>query len=362
MFKNRGKKLVVVLKSSSVELSVVDFSNKPTLLFATKETLLYKTVLTPETFLTNSTNALLRLLKNNKLKIAASINGSRQCEIIFHSPWFFPELISEENKGKMISLKEFFKEKVRPPEQDTYMQIENKITNILLNGYNLTKIRDVKSDDININIYRSFVNKKSIDKITKIIKDGLGNMESIEYSSSAMQFYETIKDIFTHEENYMFFSVGGEVTEVGIVENDILESYYTIPIGSHKFSRELDTFITESGNLNTLRFLGDEVTDEKLDKIKKDRINQIKNEWASEIMNTIKEDGKELPHKVFLISNSDSLKFFNIIVKECEICSDLNFYSINKEVFQDKVEILENKELKNNVEYLLSAYYLSIKN
>lgn len=362
MFQNGGQKLVISLKSSSVELSVIDLSKNPVLLLNTKETLLYKEALTPQTFVDKTTEALDKILKSNYSEIIKKLKGSNECEIILHAPWFLPELIYQKNEGGQINLKDFFKQSVKPPEQKEYVQIENKITNILLNGYNLTKLKDVKAEDIEINLYRSFIKEETLQKIKSVIKKYLGGITKFDLSSSAMQLYEVIKDIFVHEDNFMFFNIGGEITEIGIVENDILEAFYTVPIGSHEFSRQLDTFIGEKGDLSTLSFLGDNATDKNLDQIKKDKMNKLKEEWSSEIIKTIKEEGKELPHKVFLVSNSDSIKFFNEIIKECENCSGFEFYTITKELFDKKVETEKNKHSKNNVEYLLSTYYLSIKN
>ena len=150
------------------------------------------------------------------------------------------------------------------------------------------------------------------------------------------------------------------MTEVGIVENDVLIHSATVPMGSHMFTRELDTFITEKGNLSTLKFLGDKATDEKLDQIKLAKIEETKNIWKGEVLEALQEEKTELPKKIFVVSNSDSIDFFQMLLGSCEGCENFNFFPINPLIFKDKVSGLENVTNKN-VEYLLSAYYLSIK-
>lgn len=353
MQRGSNRKLVVSLKSSSVELSVADFSKKPQILFNKKESLLYKDPLHPRDFIEKSLSALKKLIKENINDVTAQLKGSKSCEVILYSPWYLPELISEENKNEKVGLKNFFMDKVKPPKQENYIQLENKITNILLNGYKLSKLKDVESDDIEINIYRSFATKKVIEEIENIIKIQLKQIFDIEFSTSAMLSYESLKSLFVNIDDFIFINIGGEITELGIVESDILTFASSVPVGSHLFSRNLDTFINEKGNLSTLSFLSEKATDQKLDKRKNDKIKEISNFWFKEIIDSLKEKSQELPKKIFLISNSDSIDFFQMISKEYK---DFDIIILNNSSLEDKVE--SNKSV---VEYLLSTYYLSIK-
>lgn len=361
MFSDLKTKLVFSLKSSSIELSVIDLSEKPKLLFAKKESLLYKEALSPKDFIDKTLESIQKLIRKNLVEITKYLKNGSDCEIILYSPWYLPELISEENKGKKISLKSFFMDKVKPPKQKDYQQIENKITNILLNGYKLTKLRDIESDDIEINLYRSFASKSTIEKIEKNIKKEIRQISNFDFSTSSMQIYESIKSLFYSEDNFVYIYIGGEVTEIGVSENDVLVFESSIPIGTHIFSRGLDTFISEKGNLSTLNFLSSSVTDEKLDKKRDEKIELLKNKWIKDVLNSLKSKEGELPRKTFIFTNSDALEFMKMILNKCEECEKMDFFAINNEIFNNKVENLV-KNTNKNVEYLLSTYYLSIKN
>lgn len=357
---NKGLKLVISFKSASIELSVVNIDKKPQLLFSKKESLLYKEPLSPTDFANKTLEALKKLLKENSLDITKTLKYSKDCEIIFHSPWFLPEIISEENKGQNVSLKQFFLDKVKPPQQKDYMQIENKITNISLNGYKLSKLKDVVSDDIEIDLYRSFVSGESVKQIQEIIQSSFRNIKDFSYSTSAMEIFETMKDIFVDEDNFIFLNIGGEVTEIGISENDAFVYSASVPMGSHFFARELDTFLTEKENLGTLKFLADKSTDENLDQTRKQKIIKAKNKWGDEVFKVLNEKGKVLPRKIFFVANSDTVNFFKMVLNVCERAEEFDTFLVNEELFSEKVENLENNSHKN-VEYLLSTYYLSIK-
>jgi hypothetical protein len=362
MHNKGGVRLVISLKSSSIELSVVDFKEKPQILFSKTETLLTQEAVDPSSFKTTSLGLLEKLIKANIQEITGTLKGSHDCEIIFHSPWFLPELISEENKGQKVSLKKFFMGKVQPPKQKDYQQIENKITNILLSGYQLSKLKDIPSDDIEIHLFRSFISKEVVKSIRNVFSKDLKQVKKFEFSTSTMMLYESLKELFLQEDNLTFINIGGEITEVGIVERDILTHSSTIPMGSHMFSRELDTFISKKGGLNTLQFLADSSTDAELDKAKKEKIQKVKDVWETEILKTLDESEAQVPKNIFVFSNNNSIDFFSKMLKESEKIREKGFeiFTITPEIYKDKVENIEQK-VKKNVEYLISSHYLSIK-
>lgn len=360
MSKKEGEKLVVSLKSSSVEVSVVNFDKEIELLFYSKENMLFNRPLSSKEFVDQSFIFLKKLIKDNFIEIKKTLGRSRKCELIFHSPWFLPELISEELKGQKASLKKFFMAKVKPPDQKDYFQLENKITNIKLNGYQLTKLKDEISDDIEINIYRSFVSNLTIKRLGNEIRTILPQINKFGFSTSTMQMYETIKNLFINTDNCLLINIGGEVTEINIVIEDVLTDSVTIPMGAHAFSRKLDTFISTRGNLSTLSFLGNKSIDEKLDKIKNNKIEEVKKEWLENISSAINESKKELPKNVFVFTNSESVEFFELLFEDIKIFSENKIIFIKESIFNDRIMNIAKKQGKN-IEYLLSSYYLSIK-
>jgi hypothetical protein len=360
MHKNKGRKLVISLKSSSVEISVVNITEVPELLFSKKETLLHPEKLDPSNFKSETLTALQQLIISNLNDITANLKGSHDAEIIFYSPWYLPEIISEQNKGEKVSLKKFFMEKVLPPQQNDYQQIENKITNISLNGYRITELKDIPSDDIQIDVFRSFVSKETLGQIKQILDEEIKQIKRLSFSTSLMQTYESIKELLVSEDNVTFAIISGEVTEIGIVQNDTLNYTATFPFGTHEFSRQLETFIGEKGNLSTLSFLSEKATDENLDQIKKDKIAKVTETWIAEFKSALADFNNQTPSKVLIFVNSDALDFVEMVLRENKAIEGMKFTPIKKDIFNEKVYDLETTTQKQ-VEYLLSTYYLSIK-
>lgn len=353
-------KIVISLTSSAVELSIVEFAIPIRILFSKKEKLLIKNSISSQEFMKKSFSALSKILDEKSIDIKSLSKKIKTCEIIFHSPWFLPEIVNIKNKKEKVSLKKFFVENTKPPKQNDYKQIENKITNILLNGYHLTKLKDENSNDIEINIYRSYISKETADLLVENIQNKIPQINLFNFSSSIMQSYESIKNLFIDEDNLIFLNIGGEITEIGIIIDDVLVSALTIPSGSHSFVRKLDTFTSSTSNLGILKFLGDKNSDEKLNLNIDKKINTLINNWLNEILDTIKANYLEYPKKIFIISDSEYLDFFKTILDNNSSEFKFNFHTINKDLFENRV--IFDKMNTQNTEFLLSAYYLSIKN
>ena len=120
-----------------------------------------------------------------------------------------------------------------------------------------------------------------------------------------MQTYELIKELYIEENNCCFMNIGGEVTEFGIIEDDVLVKFSTFPMGIHSFSRELNTFTGGKENVNTMNFVGDSNVDHTKDEKIKKIIEKISAEWVSQVKNIIKEFPGEIPKKTFILNNSE---------------------------------------------------------
>jgi hypothetical protein len=361
MSKDLKTKFVVSFKSSSVGVSVVSFENKiPKIMFVADESLMSNIKINTTEFIENSLNLLKKIIKDNSFEISKNIKHCNDCEVILNSPWFLPELVSKQNSKVSKNLKIFFQNEVEPPLQKDYVQIENKITNILVNGYHLTKLRDLESDDIKINLYRSYILNDTAKKIKDVISSSFKQINRYTYSSSAMMIYESLKNLFVNDDNFIAINISGEVTEISVVLDDIIHFFTTVPGGSHYFYRELETFLSDKKNLNSIKFFANDKVDEQLDKNNKIKIDQVSNKWIDEVFGGLSELNSVLPKKVFIFSNPKITDFVKMILNNHEVSKDHDFFHVISDVFSSKIKN-QNSNYDKNVEFLLSAYYLSIK-
>lgn len=360
MLKSSDTRIVFNLKSSSVELAIVDFTGtQPNILFSKTEILPFKEKLDSGGLKEKTFETIDKMLGEAISKNMKDLNDCKRTEIIFYSPWFLPELVLEEHKGKKAKLKEIFNQKVKPPQQPDYLQIENKITNIKVNGYSLETLKDIETEDVEINVFRSFVSKDTVKRIEQVIQKRLRHLHDFSFSSSNMLIFESIKNLFFDTDNFVFINVGEEITEIGVSQEDALEFITTVPNGINEFSRKIETFTDQKNNLDSLSFLSEKQTDENLSPDAK-KISELKNDLLNKILESLKQNYKELPRRIFISTKSSNMNFVKMILSKDEVFKENDLFFLDKDLFKEKVYTLDTKPL-SNVEYLLTAYYLSIK-
>lgn len=352
-------KLIISLKSSSVEVSVFSKENG-VILFSNKKMLLFKETLNSTTFIKESFTALKQILKTDYVRINQSLKRGSEAVVFFYSPWFLGELISLEEKTKTVSLFDLMHKQNSKVKKDTHKQIENKIIDISVNGYHLQKIRDIKHNDIELSIFRSYISKEIHEEITQIIKEQTHHIDEIRMVSSSMESFELIKEMFPNEDNFCFLNIGGEITEVGIVDNDIFVDHATFPMGKHSFSRKLNMFLDHKENIDVVSFIGDANSDYKLNSEKNSALEKLKKEWISKIQKTLNSFNGDYPKKVFILTEEGSISFFRKILEESELKDSLQFIIINQQNFENNIKFSDKKSHRGT-EYLISAHYSQIK-
>ena len=109
-----------------------------------------------------------------------------------------------------------------------------------------------------------------------------------------------------HEDNEVFIHVSGEITEVGIIEEDALVQYATFPIGIHDFLRAFNT------NIPTY---DDDMLYQKEISIKsKDSealFEQTKQNWVQSLVQILTHSREHAPSKILLFGHTKTLDFFN---------------------------------------------------
>jgi hypothetical protein len=346
------------MKSSSIELSVIKPGKIPEIVFTKKTTLLFKKALSPEEFIVESFDSLTKLLDNEKTNLLQLLSPHPDCRFVTHSPWFLPEIEKIEAKGQKTKLKSLIDEEIEESEEKGHKQIENKITNIMVQGYRLNEIRDITTDDLEINIFRSYLAREVVESLEKIMKGSLPNIGKIKFSSSAMQIYELIKNLYVSENNCCFINIGGELTEFGIIEDDILIRFSSFTIGKHVFSRELNEFIDEKENVDLIKFIGDDNSNFSLNKDAQKKLKSISLGWIENLKRIIEEYPGEIPKRTFIVDNSDSLDFFENILESSELTNELFFVPIKPNIFEGEIKFKDAKS--KGVEYLISGYYSQI--
>jgi hypothetical protein len=120
---------------------------------------------------------------------------------------------------------------------------------------------------------------------------------------------DSIKQFLIKEDNIIFLTVGAEITEVGIIEDDALSNFSTFPIGIHDFLRTTQT------NIKTYDY---DLLYQKEISVKnpafQTEFDMLKQSWLNSFIQTLSFFKQQIPHKIVLITDSKVKDFFSKII------------------------------------------------
>ncbi len=121
---------------------------------------------------------------------------------------------------------------------DTPKLIENVVLESSVNGYKVSDLYDKKAKMLDIVIYLS-VSPESVligadDSIAKVFPH-----TPISFNSFSLSFYNAIRLKYPGSNSHLLIDVNAEITDVGIVSDGILTSFFSFPIGRNYIIRKI---------------------------------------------------------------------------------------------------------------------------
>lgn len=115
--------------------------------------------------------------------------------------------------------------------------IERNNMDIKLNGYTVAHPFAKKTSEVSMSVYMSIAPEYLVRSLEEIIA---GFFERpIEWSTYLFASYAVVRDFFVGQKNYLLVDIGGEVTDIGLVKNEILSEALTFPKGKNTLIRTL---------------------------------------------------------------------------------------------------------------------------
>jgi len=229
-----------------------------------------------------------------------------------------------------------------------FRPIELKNMKTVLNGYTVDNPLNQKIRELEMNVFISISPLEIIKKIEYTIGRYF-NPEEIKFSSFAFASFCTIRDMFSHNENFILVDVGGEITDISVIKKDVLRESVSFPMGYNfiirEFSKELNCTLDEAKSFISLYKDGhmEKEINEKFGPI----IDKLKSEWRKKFEESLFNisNNISIPSNIFLTAEKDFEAFFKEIIKTEEI----NQYILTESKF--KVISLNTKELHGLVTF-----------
>lgn len=189
--------------------------------------------------------------------------------------------------------------------------IDKRVTRVTLNGYTVAFPHGQKTRSLRLDVFLSLSPKDFIthieEKIHKTFK------AKIALTSQMFSDFIVVRDIFEIQNDFLVINVGGEVTEVMLMKDDMLAGTGFFPLGQGSFIRliasKLNKGIYETKSLISLFKSGhfDDASNEKLSEI----INGVMASWFEQLKMVIStlEKTRHIPHNIFLSGETEGDPF-----------------------------------------------------
>ncbi|MGI9118141.1 MAG: hypothetical protein ACR2IQ_01160 [Minisyncoccia bacterium] len=246
--------------------------------------------------------------------------------------------------------------------------IEKYATNSKINGYSIENPIGKKGSIFDISIFLSLTPKKITNDIKLAIEKNISLADrNIHFHSNICATYGLIRDMFINLPDYLLIDVGGEITDLAIVKDNILMHSASFPSGQNTLVRSVMQAYKynqqEAFDLLTSTLTGhmDTTTSENLEEV----VKPVRNEWLKDFQNLLVtlSNNVSLPHNVFLVSESSLTLWYTDCVKREEFSQ----YMLTEKKFSVTAfaapSVYEYCEFEKNIsehDYALIVYTLTI--
>ena len=263
--------LIFDIGSSSVGGALVQYEEGklPLILFSVRKSILFKEDFDFDEFYASMLRSLeevtidvLSSLSNSVEDVAESLNqssrrilgrGSRRLiknvYCVFSSPWYVPKIVDLSNDyGKEVPITpdvvwEFVKGAAREVKADfadpqSIGILEERVLEYRLNGYRINDPISLRAKTADLKLYLSIVYKHTMNAVKAPIRKII-SYRKIRSFSFLMIFFSLMRDVHPDRKSFITFDMRGEVTEVGVTNDDVLTHAFSVPWGKHTLLRDL---------------------------------------------------------------------------------------------------------------------------
>lgn len=343
--KKRETIAVFDVGSASVGGAIIKISseNKPEIIAASRVPVNFLWDINFQAFWRCARNSLKKVL-NSLAKDSLERPDKILC--VFSSPWFISQTrIISLKKNEPFEIKKEFLEKLIDNEVRTFKKkwqsgnsrsggepevFERNPMKVTLNGYPTRKPFGKKAKELKAYIYMSLGMKKMADEIRSMILEDFGDRPVL-FHTLPFVVSSVLDDVIRPEGGYIFADIGGEMSDISLVRDDVLEETVSFPFGRNsilrKISSEFKTSFKEASSL--------------AEKFGSGRMNSSDTQKITPIMEAAKKEWTLLLRQALLELSSRgplSKDFFLIGCKD----NSLNLINCVKDDFFSRFTILGN--------------------
>ncbi len=303
--------------------------------------------------------------------------------VAFSSPWFVSKtkhislskekefVITQSLVDGIIKEEEVIFKKELDPDND-FRVIDSSVVHTRINGYTLETSIGKKTKNLDAYLYMSMVSGNVIKTIEEVILKHFHLHESDIYIHTfPLVSFSVIRDMFSGSSDFVLMDVTSEVTDLSLVEGDVIKHSVSVPSGKNFLLRQImKTFsLTPELAESTLHlFIDEKLNSDDVLKMEEVFVN-VEKEWSIYLENGLSELSSEfiLPASVYLTCDSDISAIYTNFLKLSKTDGTamwrkaLQVNYINKEAMDSF--LTPNSIVKwNEFSAILAVFYNKMKN
>lgn len=301
-------------------------------------------------------------------KLASQKNSKIiEVNVVLSAPWYKPKManILFKKESPVLFTKEIYNTLIAKEEslnQDDKTTIERNVSHILLNNYELNDPFNKQASSVDIAFYTSHVD---VD-IQNIIKDTIQKhlpKKNVSIHSSAFVSFQAIRSSFVNVSSFLFFDINNDVTEIGIVKNNVFDTVVTIPVGKKHLldSISAECKLDKVQTTSSLKMIANGSMDDTCNINMLQIIQKESEAWAVELGSVIGQIGERaiFPNKIFLLADSDIEPFALMTLKSEAIQKKIfNTNSVDV-ILLEKDHVSDQVKNDSNIPNLLDSIIIT---
>lgn len=338
---NEETSVIFYMGSSSVAGAIVQFQNgfAPKILFTVTEHISITEQPSSKQFLSLMIDALEAVaqkihrdgLVRLTLREQKNILNIKNIHCVFSSPWYVSQTknISVEHEKPFTITPAFIEDLVgkeavtiegmapnNPSVQTTVngnVVIEKKVMRVQMNGYKIQDPYGHSTREATISLFVSTTSKDIPAKVESAIRKHF-HFHTLQFHSFALVVFNALRDMQNTGRNFMAVDVGGEITDIAVIKDDIILETVSFPIGKNSLFRMAATELGSTPDLavSMLKMYAEGRLD-KTQALKMETVlASFETEWLKNFHTSLSDISKTMfiPKKIFLTSSKNVSGFF----------------------------------------------------
>lgn len=211
--------------------------------------------------------------------------------------------------------------------------IEFKNIKTMLNGYETPSPLDQKAKELEMTIFVSISPEQVIKRIEKTIGKYF-YLKDVKFFPFSLASFTVVRDIYTHNENFLLVEIGGEVTDISMVKKNVLRESISFPLGCNFITRGVASLFNyppdEAGSLISLFRNGhaSEFMAKKIGLV----VDKLKMEWLGKFQESLANLSNDIsiPSTIYMTVDKEQADFFSEIIRN----EQFNQYTLTESKFK----------------------------